>query len=69
METNRLPRMNLADCPTNCCPRFDPLGWNEQNLHFKDKLFMRVTTRSFLYNLSKVCRLLSKELRRWRCTN
>ena len=46
METNALPEYRADDNPTGCCPRFDPEGWDAQELHFRDKLFLRVTTRS-----------------------
>ncbi|KHF25691.1 hydrolase [Solemya velum gill symbiont] len=41
METNALPRYDASDNPTNCCPRFKPEGWDEQELHFDDKLFVK----------------------------
>ena len=49
METNALPEYRADDNPTGCCPRFDPKGWDAQELHFKDKLFLRATTRSENY--------------------
>ena len=49
MEINALPRYDMSDNPTNCCPRFNSEGWDEQELRFKDKLFVKVTTRSILH--------------------
>jgi hypothetical protein len=49
METNALPRYDASENPTNCCPRFKPEGWDEQDLHFKDKLFVKATTRSLFH--------------------
>jgi len=49
METNALPKYDMSDNPTNCCPRFNPKGWDEQELHFKDKLFVKAKTRSILH--------------------
>ncbi|MEX3007251.1 hydrolase [Hoeflea sp. TYP-13] len=46
MQTNRLPEYDASDNPTGCCPRFNPLGWDDCNLHFKNKLFVKATTRS-----------------------
>lgn len=46
MEINALPRFDESDNSTGCCPRFNPDGWDAQELHFKDKLFLRVETRS-----------------------
>ena len=44
METNALPKYDMSDNPTNCCPRFNTEGWDEQELHFKDKLFVKAKT-------------------------
>ena len=49
METNALPKYDMSDNPTNCCPRFNPEGWDEQELHFKDKLFVKAKTRSIFH--------------------
>ena len=46
MEINALPAYDMSDNPTGCCPRFDPENWDGEDLHFKDKLFVRATTRS-----------------------
>jgi hypothetical protein len=35
--------------PTNCCPRFNPEGWDEQELHFQDKLFVKAKTKSVFH--------------------
>lgn len=49
METNTLPKYDMSDNPTNCCPRFQAEGWDNQELHFKNKLFLKVTTRSIFH--------------------
>ena len=49
METNALPKYDMSDNPTNCCPRFKSEGWDEQELHFKDKLFVKANTRSIFH--------------------
>jgi hypothetical protein len=46
METNALPKYDMTDNPTGCCPRFKPEGWDDQELHFQDKLFVRAKTKS-----------------------
>lgn len=46
MEINTLPHYDQSDNPTGCCPRFSPAGWDEQELHFRDKLFVEAHTRS-----------------------
>lgn len=57
MKTNATPHYDISDNPTNCCPRFDPEGWDDQELHFEDKLFAKAVTRSAFHiplNMGKV---------------
>lgn len=49
METNVLPKMDMSEISTGCCPEFNPEGWDGRHLHFKDKKFVRATTRSLLH--------------------
>lgn len=49
MKTNALPRYDMSDNPTGCCPRFHPEGWDGQDLHFENKLFVRAKTKSLLH--------------------
>jgi hypothetical protein len=49
MQINALPKFDMSDNPTNCCPRFKTDGWDEQELHFTDKLFVKATTRSIFH--------------------
>lgn len=49
MEVNVLPKYDMSDNPTNCCPRFKPEGWDKQELHFKEKLFVKVKAISFFH--------------------
>ena len=49
MEINALPKYDMSDNPTKCCPRFKQEGWDDQELHFKDKLFVKVKTRSIFH--------------------
>ncbi|MBT8442367.1 MAG: hypothetical protein KJO76_08280 [Gammaproteobacteria bacterium] len=65
METNELPTYDMSENPTGCCPRFDPTGWDAQDLHFRDKHFARVTTRSiahFPLNMGSVFKQTLKAL-------
>jgi hypothetical protein len=34
---------------TGCCPRFDPGPWEEKEIKFQDKLFLKDHVRSFLH--------------------
>ena len=49
MQLNTVPHYDTSDNTTGCCPRFHPDGWDEQTLHFKDKLFVRATTKSVMH--------------------
>jgi len=65
METNALPKYDMSDNPTGCCPRFNPEGWNDQELHFKDKQFVRAKTLSVAHipiNMGSVFRKTFKAI-------
>jgi len=49
MTPNTLPKLSTDTSETGCCPRFDPLPWNEQQYVFADKLFLKETTWCFLH--------------------
>jgi hypothetical protein len=49
MQTNALPHYDDSDNTTGCCPRFNPEGWDGQDLHFRDKAFVRATTKSAMH--------------------
>ena len=44
MQTNKLPVVDLSDNETGCCPRFHPAPWEQQQLHFENKPFVRAST-------------------------
>lgn len=57
MDINEVPTIDMSDNPTGCCPRFPPEGWDGLDLHFRDKPFIRATTRSLAHvplNMGKV---------------
>jgi hypothetical protein len=57
MQTNSLPPYDMSINTTGCCPKFNPQGWDAQELHFRDKRFVRATTRSLMHvplNMSNV---------------
>lgn len=49
MKINQIPAMNMDMSETGCCPRFDPTGWDGQEIIFDKKLFVKVKTRSFFH--------------------
>jgi hypothetical protein len=49
MKTNALPHYDISDNETGCCPRFNTEGWDEVELHFEDKPFVKAETKSILH--------------------
>ncbi|MDU8911620.1 hydrolase [Aestuariicoccus sp. MJ-SS9] len=49
MDTNALPRYDTGTNTTGCCPKFNPIGWDNQTLHFRDKPFVRALTKSAMH--------------------
>ena len=62
MEINTLPKYDMSDNPTHCCPRFKSEGWDGQELHFKDKLFVKAKTRSIFHIPINMGSVFSKTL-------
>jgi hypothetical protein len=59
MQANALPKYDARDNPTGCCPRFDPAGWDGQDLNFADKPFITARTKSVAHvplDMAKVFR-------------
>jgi len=57
MQTNQVPHYDMSVNTTGCCPRFNPEGWDGQELHFDDKIFLRAETKSVMHipvNMGKV---------------
>jgi hypothetical protein len=57
MQINSLPYFDDSVNTTGCCPKFNPEGWDGQELHFKDKKFVRATTLNAMHiplNMGKV---------------
>lgn len=49
MKVNELPRYDAHVNTTGCCPKFNPEGWDSQELHFRDKLFVKSATHSIMH--------------------
>lgn len=45
----RASRYDTSVNTTGCCPKFNPEGWDGQQLHFEGKPFVRATTRSSMH--------------------
>ncbi|MDU8942366.1 hydrolase [Ovoidimarina sediminis] len=64
MDINVLPHYDAGDNPTGCCPRFNPEGWEGRNLHFRDKRFLRATSRSIVHVPVNIGRVFERVDRR-----
>ena len=49
MGQSTLPKFNMDNSETGCCPRFDPEPWKNQEFTFTDRLFVRAKTVNFLH--------------------
>ena len=49
MAQSTLPKFNMDNLETGCCPRFDAEPWKNQEITFKDRLFVRAKTVNFLH--------------------
>ena len=49
MRTNQVPHFDQSVNTTGCCPKFNPEGWDAQELHFENKPFLRANTRSVMH--------------------
>ena len=65
MQTNAVPHYDDSVNTTGCCPKFNPDGWDGQDLHFEDKQFVRATTKSVMHipvNIGKVFERVQKRI-------
>ena len=65
MDVNALPKYDMTDNPTGCCPRFKSEGWDDQELHFDNKLFVVAKTKSLAHipiNMGSVFRKTFKAI-------
>lgn len=67
MDLNQIPAYDQTDNPTGCCPRFHPEGWEQQELRFDNKPFVRASTISAFHvplNMGSVFRKTEEAIRR-----
>lgn len=60
MQRNALPRYDDSVNTTGCCPKFNPQGWDGQELHFDNKDFVRATTKSLMHIPLNMGRVFSR---------
>lgn len=49
MKVNQTPLLDRSKAETGCCPKFDIKPWDEQQFVFKNKLFVKGKTASFMH--------------------
>lgn len=49
MNVNELPRYDDSVNTTGCCPKFNPEGWDGQELHLRDLKVVEATTHSAMH--------------------
>ncbi len=54
----------LYDSQTGCCPRFDPGPWDEKEVRFEDKLFVRSRVRSFFHTPLNFAKVMADNMER-----
>lgn len=59
---NQLPLRDMARSKTGCCPPFDPAEWDGQIFEFKDKRFLKFTTRSLFHIPLNMSSKMKKEM-------
>ena len=65
MPVNTLPKINMADNETGCCPKFNPKPWNKKKFVFKNKLFAKASTINFMHmplNMGRVIQSAWKKI-------
>ncbi len=46
---NQIPKINMSDNPTGCCPKFNPEIYNDKLLEIEGLDMVKAKTKSFLY--------------------
>ena len=64
MQVNAIPKYDTSVNTTGCCAKFNPEGWDDQKLRFRDKPFVLARTKSVMHipvNMGRVfARVLDK---------
>lgn len=70
--TETIPKRDMAASITGCCPPFEPSDWDGKTFVFKDKLFMKTSTRSVFHiplNMDAVMKRSMAEIEKAGATN
>ena len=54
---------------TGCCPRFDPRPWEDKEIKFQDKLFLKDHVRSFLHIPLNFDKIMVKNMEKIKAAN
>lgn len=59
-----LPIVDMTDNPTGCCPRFNPIPWEDREFSLEGLSFAAVETRSFLYVPLNMSGVMARAMKR-----
>ena len=68
-QKNRGPDVLYADAETGCCPRFDPEPWQEKEITWENKLFLKDHVRSFIHVPLNFGKVMLKNITKIKDTN
>jgi hypothetical protein len=67
MQTNELPKQDMATSETGCCPKFEPKSWEGETITFDKKLFVKAKTINLLHiplNMGSVITKTSEKIQK-----
>lgn len=64
MARETLPKYNMDNSETGCCPRFDPQPWDAEEFAFRDRLFVRARTVNLLHVPLNLGRIIKRTWRK-----
>jgi hypothetical protein len=64
MASGTLPKLNMDNSETGCCPRFEPTGWDGAEFEFQNKPFVRSTTINFMHMPLNMGSMITKTRRK-----
>lgn len=60
--TKKLPKIDMNDNETDCCPRFHPEDWDEKLFRFNGLQFAMASSRNFLHIPLNLGRVMKKSM-------
>ncbi|MCT4631134.1 MAG: hypothetical protein N4A76_00185 [Firmicutes bacterium] len=60
--TKKLPKIDISDSETGCCPRFHPKDWDEKLFRFNGLQFAMASSKNFLHMPINLGRVMKKSM-------